>query len=120
MTIFDIISSILHTKKRLILDTESEKVFNLYMVCRWLSMYAPDKAIIINETVNRWSNIFDTKQEQYDFLFTLMNKSPFKRISYIKKPTQSEQKEEEDLSKQIAHNNYMSVRRYNELIQVHM
>lgn len=117
MTIFDIISSLLYKKERAILDVEGEKTFSLYMVCRWVSMYAPDKAILINTTVNKWWSVFDTKQEQYDFLFTLLNKSRFKKINYLKKVKREKKVdvEEAEIEKMAAHNNFMSVREYREL-----
>jgi len=118
MTIFNILSSILTTKQRIELDTESEKEFNLYMVNRWLSMYSPDVAALINSTTNQWWDIFDTKQQQYDFLFHLISKSKFKKINYIKKaaknkkPTKTEELEQE---KMLAHANFMSIKQLREL-----
>ena len=65
MTIFDFLSSVLTSKKYIELDTECEKEFNLYMMNRWLSMYSPDVASLINATTNQWWSIFDNKQQQY-------------------------------------------------------
>lgn len=117
MTIFDNISALLIKKERIEINLENEKDFSLYMVNRWLSMYSPEIATVLNSTINKWWGIFDTKQEQFDFLFTLLEKSRFKRITYIKKLTKAKKKDEDDveIEKQAARNNFMSVKQYREL-----
>ena len=118
MNIFSILSSILTTKQRIELDTESEKEFNLYMVNRWLSMYSPDVATLVNSTTNQWWSIFESKQEQYDFLFNLLGKNKFKKINYIKKAAKTKKKsksEEEDLDIMFANANFMSLKQLREL-----
>ena len=96
MNIFDIIGSILVNKKKIELNLDNEGEFNLYMTNRWLSMYSPTVAALLNDTVNKWWPIFETKQQQYDFLYHLMPKCRFKRIQYIKK----NKKEKESKDKQ--------------------
>lgn len=110
MTIFDIIGSILVNKKQVELNLDNENEFNLYMTNRWLSMYSPTLAGLINDTVNKWWNIFDTKQEQYDFLYHLMPKCRFKRISYIKKNKKETTKDTEDYSQLTANHMCISTR----------
>lgn len=88
------------------------------MVNRWLSMYSPDVAALVNSTTNQWWSIFETKQEQYDFLFNLIGKNRFKKINYIKKTTKAKKKaksEEEDLEKMFANANFMSIKQLREL-----
>lgn len=118
MTIFDFLSSVLTSKKYIELDTECEKEFNLYMMNRWLSMYSPDVASLINATTNQWWSIFDNKQQQYDFLFHLLAKSKFKKINYVKKTAKKQKAakdEQEELDRMIAHANFMSIKQYQEL-----
>lgn len=118
MTIFEILNSLLFSKKPLELNLENEKDFSLYMVNRWVSMYSPEKADLINSTINKWWNVFQTKQEQFDFLFVLFGQNNFKRIDYLKKKkSEKPKKDSEDLNfeKQAAHNNFMSVAQYREL-----
>ena len=118
MTIFDNISALLIKKERLEINLENEKDFSLYMVNRWLSMYSPEIATVLNSTINKWWSIFATKQEQFDFLFTLLEKSRFKRITYLKKGTKAKKKEDDEdveIEKQAARNNFMSVKQYREL-----
>ena len=117
MTIFDILSSILFTKKPIELNLENEKEFNLFMVNRWISMHSPEKAALINSTTNKWWSLFDTKQQQFDFLMHLLNKSKYKKIDYIKKAAKQKKTEDEKqmLEKSFANNNFMSVKQLREL-----
>jgi hypothetical protein len=117
MTIFDILSSLLFTKKPIELNLENEKEFNLFMVNRWISMHSPEKAALINSTTNKWWSLFDTKQEQFDFLMHLLNKSKYKKIDYIKKAAKQKRADEEKqmIEKSFANNNFMSVKQLREL-----
>lgn len=118
MTIFDFLSSVLTSKKYIELDTECEKEFNLYMMNRWLSMYSPDVAGLINATTNQWWSIFDNKQEQYNFLLHLIAKRKFKKINYIKKADKKQKaakNEQQELDRMVAHANFMSTKQYQEL-----
>lgn len=117
MTIFDILSSLLTTKKRIELDVDTEKEFSLFMVNRWISMYSPEKAALINSTINKWWGVFETKQEQYNFLMHLLSKSKYKKISYIKKNAKPKKADEEKqmLEKSFANNNFMSTKQMREL-----
>lgn len=118
MIIFDFLSSVLTSKKHIELDTECEKEFNLYMMNRWLSMYSSDVAALVNATTNKWWSAFDSKQEQYDFLFHLIAKSKFKKINYIKKTAKkpkAAKTEQEEIDRMIAHANFMSIKQYQEL-----
>jgi hypothetical protein len=117
MTIFDILSAILYTKKPIELNLENEKEFNLFMVNRWISMHSPEKAALINSTTNKWWSLFDTKQQQFDFLMHLLNKSKYKKIDYIKKATKQKKADDEKqmMEKSFANNNFMSTKQLKEL-----
>ena len=117
MTIFDILSAILYTKKPIELNLENEKEFNLFMVNRWISMHSPEKAALINSTTNKWWGLFDTKQQQFDFLMHLLNKSKYKKIDYIKKATKQKKADDEKqmMEKSFANNNFMSTKQLKEL-----
>ena len=75
LNIFEILNDIIVTKKGNLLDNvEDEDQFLPYIVCRWLSMYSPEYAQIINETTNKHYNVFDTKREWYDYLIKILPK----------------------------------------------
>ena len=86
MTIFDILNDILFTKKgNLLKNVDEESSFNNYMVNRWVSMYSPSLAIVINNTSNWLWSVFETKQDYYKFINTIIPRVSRKRIHYIKK-----------------------------------
>ncbi len=86
MTIFTYITDILSNKKGNLLDNiDSESSYNQYMINRWLSMYSPSVSVIVNETVNRYYSIFNTKRDGYKFLVNIVPRQKPYRIHYIKK-----------------------------------
>jgi len=94
--IFDFINDILFSKKGSIIDTiDNQSQYNPYMINRWLSMYSPDIAQLINSTVNKWHSIFETKKDNYRLLITLIPKSKWRKINYIKKKTKTSNSEKE-------------------------
>lgn len=96
MTIFDCLNDILFTKKnKLLKNVDEETEFNQYMINRWISMYSPNMATIINNTTNWLYSVFETKQQYYKFISRVIPKASFKRIHYIKK------KKPEDTPKEI-------------------
>lgn len=113
MTIFDFISSIITTKKVVMMDEEAEKVFSPYMMNRWLSMYSPQIASVVNDTVNMWGTLFDQKDDQYKLLLNLIPKQRFKKIEYIKKvaskPKTEKEIELENIERMTATTKHMSV-----------
>lgn len=82
--IFEYIDSVLYKDKTLTIDDRNSE-FSGYMLNRWLSMYSPEIAHVVNESSNRLFSSITTKQEQYEFLYNLLPKCKRKRIEYIKK-----------------------------------
>lgn len=118
MTIFDVLNSLLFTKKQLDLNVEDEQVFNLFMVNRWCSMYSKELATIINHTTNiNTTGIFDSKQDQYLFLKNLLPSFRFKRINYIKKTKNKNTDPEVDV-KLFANNKQTSQRELKQYIEL--
>lgn len=97
-TIFNFIDSVLFTKKKLNTINEGETQFNLYMLNRWGSMYSSDVAYIINETSNKYGKLFQTKEEQYQFVLNMLPKVKKKRINYIKKTKEEPKKEDYEIA----------------------
>ena len=85
MNIFDYINNILFHKKELDIETDGESQFSGYLTNRWISMYSPEMAIIINNSTNWLYSVFETKQEYYKFLLTIIPKVQQRYIRYIKK-----------------------------------
>jgi hypothetical protein len=108
-TIFNYIDSILHNKQKTSSINEDETQFNLYMLNRWCSMADVNIVNLINETANKYGKIFDSKQDQYNFIFNLYPKIKKKKIEYIKK-NKEEKKEENESIKHLARSYELSER----------
>ena len=117
-TIFNYIDSVLFTKQKLNKLNEDETQFNLYMLNRWCSMYSPDITQIINETTNRYKEIFSLKQDQYNYIFNILPKVKKKRIDYIKKVKTEEEKKDDNIPI-IAKNLEISEREVKEYIDLY-
>lgn len=89
---FDSINNILFDKKKDI-SLDNLANFSPYMVARYFSFYSNDWVDYCNETVNKYSNVFETEKEQYDFHMNVVPKLRKKRITYVKRPKQ-EKKED--------------------------
>ena len=89
------------------LDTEGEQAFVPFMFNRWLSFYNNDMCVFVNETINKFSTIFEDKQQTYKLYYNLIPRLKWKKITYIKKKKTEEEEENFNL---IAKNKNISVR----------
>jgi hypothetical protein len=72
------------------LDENSE--FQPYLVQRWCSMYSPEVTVLLNQTSNvHWSTL-QNNSEWFNYLHSVVPKTRFKRINYIKKKKDTESK----------------------------
>ena len=109
-TIFNFINDILYHKKGdLLSNIEYEGQYNSYMVNRWISMYSPQHATLVNLTSNRLYPVLSTKELSYKFLLNVIPKSRPYRINYIKK-TKSEKNAKSDAAEILANNLELSKR----------
>lgn len=110
MTIFNYINDILFKKKgQYLTNIDDESSFNLYMVNRWISMYSPGIANIVNLTTNKYFSIFSTNKESYNFLIKMTPKVSPRRIQYIKRISKKKQPNN-DAVQQLANNLELSQR----------
>ena len=79
---FNSINHILFDKKGEMTNELLEE-FSPYMVTRYLSFYDKDLLKYANETVNRYSQIFDTDEETFRFFENVIPKLKRKNIKYI-------------------------------------
>ena len=122
INIFSFLNDILYKKKGdLLKDPDTESVFVPYMMQRWLSMYSPKHAMLINNaTNNRWQ-AYDSKEQWYKILLATIPKSKFKKLNYIKKKDKTKDKnvlEKNEYIKQVAMNKEISQREIKELIEM--
>lgn len=84
-----------NTINHLIFDKKGEMTnelleeFSPYMVTRYLSFYDNDLLNYANETVNKYSSIFETEEERFQFFENVIPKLKRKRIDYISKKKNS-------------------------------
>jgi hypothetical protein len=110
MTFFEILRSLLFSKNKNNeeINNESLAQFTPFMVNRWLSFYDNSKTIFVNETLNRFTSLFEDRAEMYKLYNNLIPQFKFKKINYIKK--NKEKKEEDNNIAVIAKNNMLSIR----------
>lgn len=100
-TIFDFLQDIIAKKKGdLLNDIDNESALSPYMLQRWLSMYSIGYNSILNNTSNRLYPAIQTKQQWYKLFLTLIPKTRFKRIYYIRKTKEKETEDKKD-NKQV-------------------
>jgi hypothetical protein len=87
MSIFDIINLLLFSKKTDCeeLDQESLGIFQPFLINRWVSFYSKTQATFVNETLNKYSGVFQDKSDTYRFFYNLIPRQKYSRIQYIKK-----------------------------------
>jgi hypothetical protein len=95
MTIFQYLNSLLFSKKKIDMNCDDESQFNLFMVNRWSSMYSKEINEYVNETSNKYWNLFDDKLNQYNYLYNLLPRLRFKRLNYLKKIKKEKKNKEE-------------------------
>ena len=81
---FNTINHILFDKKGEMTNELLEE-FSPYMVTRYLSFYDDDLLNYANETVNKYTQIFETDEERFRFFENVIPKLKRKRIDYISK-----------------------------------
>ena len=96
MNFFQIQNKLFYSKKDKAgdLDTEGEQAFVPFLFNRWLSFYNNDMSVFTNETFNKFSTIFDDKQQAYRLYYYLIPRLKWKKIGYIKKKKKDVAEEE--------------------------
>jgi hypothetical protein len=97
MNLFQYLNGLLFSKKKADMNCDDESQFNMFMVNRWSSMYSKEMNEYVNETTNRYWNLFNDKQSQYNYIYSVFPKLRFKRLNYIKKTKKEKVKKEDRL-----------------------
>ena len=91
MQIFEYINNILFLKKPYNpQNVEDIKVYNNFLVNRWVSMCDGESSNLINETTNKKNYLNNDREMHYKMLLNIIPKNKYKRIDYIKKATKEE------------------------------
>lgn len=112
MTFFDMLRNLFFTRKDSsnTLDTESQAHFIPFLLNRWLSFYDKAQCILANETLNRYTGLFEDKNDLYKLYFNFLPKLKYKKIEYIKKKKSEKEEEQAFNISLIAKNNSVSKR----------
>ena len=112
MTFFDMLRTLFFNRREstYILDTESQTHFVPFLLNRWLSFYDRDRCILVNETINKYTGIFEDKHDLFKLYYKLLPVLKFKKIEYIKKKKESSNEEEKYNISLIAKNKNISKR----------
>ena len=99
MNFFDLLRKLIFSKKTIAedLDNEGLQQFVPYMLNRWLSFYDGRQAVFVNETLNRFTGLLDDKNEMYKLYYNLIPSCKYKKISYVKKKKEKEEKEDTNI-----------------------
>ena len=94
MNFFQLQNKLFYSKKTEAgeLDAEGEQAFVPFLFNRWLSFYNNNMCVFTNETLNKFSTIFENKQDAYKLYYNIIPRLKWQKIKYIKK----KKKEEED------------------------
>jgi hypothetical protein len=86
MDIFEYINNILFHKKTYRKENfENSKIYNTFLINRWISMFDDDCSKIVNETTNRKNFLNNDKDLHYKMLLKIVPQNKFKKFTYIKK-----------------------------------
>ena len=74
MNFFQLQNKLFYSKKEDAgyLDSEGEQAFVPFLFNRWLSFYDNNMCVFTNETLNKFSTLFDNKQESYKLYYYLI------------------------------------------------
>lgn len=112
MNFFDILRILFFKKPSTVdnINCDDLQSFTPYMINRWLSFYDIQKAIFVNETLNKFSGLYEDKLESFKFYNNFIPSLRFKKINYIKKNKDKAVEKEDNKVSIIASNNFVSSR----------
>lgn len=121
MNLFNFLRDIIAQKDgKLLEDPDHAIQFIPYLTQRWMSFFNYNWLALLNNTSNRLYSVFNTKQDWYKFYLTVIPKSRFHKIRYIKKGKKetAEQKDNNEAIKFLAKHKKMSTREVKEYIEL--
>ena len=95
MNFFQLQNKLFYSKKTEAgeLDAEGEQAFVPFLFNRWLSFYNNNMCVFTNETLNKFSTIFENKQDVYKLYYNIIPRLKWQKIKYIKKKKREEEAE---------------------------
>lgn len=119
MNLFNFLRDIIAQKEgKLLEDPDHAIQFVPYLTQRWLSFFNYNWLALLNHTTNRLYSVFNTKQDWYKFYLTVIPKSRFHKIRYIRKSKLAVKGDNADAIKFLAKHMKMSTREVTEYIKL--
>jgi len=92
---FETINYLLHQDKKKELDAELLSNFNPRITAKAFSFYDSGAFCeYVNESLNRYSGVFKTPEDQFKFFSTMIPKVKRRKNEYISKPKKNKKEEE--------------------------
>lgn len=92
--LFDTINYLLFERRKPELDNELLAYFEPYIVTRYMTFSDPNFVEYTNESLNKYSQIFNSKEDQFRFFENIIPRTGRKQIDYVKKPKEEKVKED--------------------------
>jgi hypothetical protein len=113
---FTTINYLFHEKNKSELDSELIQNFNPYITRKAFSFYDSGKYCnYINETLNTYSGIFESKENEFQFFDSIIPKLKRRKSEYIKKTKKDKPKKELPISEFLSKRElaiYESINKY--------
>ena len=118
MNIFDLIRFLFFKVKNSPKEVTEEmsQCFMPYMINRWLSFYDRSQAVLVNETLNKFSNVLGDKSKMYMLYDNIIPRLSYKKITYVKKIKKDKESEIENIA-MIASNKNISEREFKQYVE---
>lgn len=107
---FNYLNNILYKTTKHTFSLQEDSEFQPFLIQRWCSMYSSDLCYFLNETINRYWTVLDSKNDWYCMFYTITPKCSFKKITYIKKSKKELAQKEKEFIQKIANNLEISTR----------
>lgn len=122
MMLFDVLGDVMFFKKGDVLQSvENEGEISPYMLNRWMSMYSPETATLVNQVNNKYWKVLENKRDWYRFNLMLLPRNRYKKIEYIKKEKKEKTPKSDDdqIIEILARNLELSVREVKSYVAEH-
>lgn len=114
--IFKQLEDVIEIQSGELLDSfEDWNDFQPFILCRWLSFYNSEYAKLLNSTTNRLYSGIDSKENWYKLLLTILPKSKYRFIRYVKK-VKKQKRDDQNIISYLARNMELSEREVTQLI----
>ena len=115
---FNFLKDLLFTKRRSSLDDIEQHLISPYLLNNWISGYNPDIVELLNETANKYSQVFSSDKEKlYNFYYNTFPKLKYSHLKYPKSnKTVNLDDKREKVIEFLSENLEMSIREVNYLI----